>query len=504
MAVTGQAPTRNRYATASEGHRANTGVIPAHAQRKKTNAEIMAEAKRNQAIEREEQSLDRQDRISRGSRVRTPNIERPGVGNVTPIQGNRPSVPTQPIAIPSRRPNVGTPNAGTPNAGNPPASRTPRQPLEGPEVSVNPNLAGPDYQNMPIRRGSNNAGNTRGVLQRALGFAGQTAGSAVDSVLNLPRQAYHGIAKGIHNLNYAAGRAVFGQTGQTPEYGDYEQDRTFQTMGRNVGETFGHSADKLSAIPEAAAASVVDGGINLVGRGIHELNYGAGRTVFGQTGQTPEYQRVDPAMSVVGAVRGMPGNNYQERVANSDMPTYGALYGQKKGTEARVMPFMNSIARDEQAYQSAVREAQASARVTNAQKKKDKAGKKAAAEAERKKYWEDNNIKFQRRGGWLFQQGGQMPQEGSQEELVLDFAVRYLVTMGVPEEDIMDPQGNLNPEHQQELEQVLNSQEIAWSDYAASPDEYMQQFIGNLQAQTQMARKGAKLKRLSQFRIYRK
>ena len=69
--------------------------------------------------------------------------------------------------------------------------------------------------------------------------------------------------------------------------------------------------------------------------------------------------------------------------------------------------------------------------------------------------------KFQQKGGWLFQQGGQMPQEGSQEELVLDFAVRYLVTMGVPEEDIMDPQGNLNPEHQQELEQVFKSQEIA-------------------------------------------
>ncbi len=110
--------------------------------------------------------------------------------------------------------------------------------------------------------------------------------------------------------------------------------------------------------------------------------------------------------------------------------------------------------------------------------------------------------KFQRG----YQQGGSVQQstEGSQEELVLDFAVRYLVTIGVPEEDIMDPQGNLNPEHQQELEQVFNSQEIVWSDYAASPDEYMQQFIGNLQAQTQMARKGAKLKRLSQFRIYRK
>ena len=154
--------------------------------------------------------------------------------------------------------------------------------------------------------------------------------------------------------------------------------------------------------------------------------------------------------------------------------------------------------------QNSARNAQDRATVINAQKKKDKAERKAAAEAERKKYWEDNNITFRRRGGWLFQQGGQMPQEGSQEELVLDFAVRYLVTMGVPEEDIMDPQGNLNPEHQQELEQVFNSQEIDWSDYAASPDEYMQQFIGNLQAQTQMARKGAKLKRLSQLRIYKK
>ena len=60
--------------------------------------------------------------------------------------------------------------------------------------------------------------------------------------------------------------------------------------------------------------------------------------------------------------------------------------------------------------QNSVRNAQDRATVINAQKKKDKAERKAAAEAERKKYWEDNNITFRRRGGWLFQQGGQMPQ----------------------------------------------------------------------------------------------
>ena len=90
----------------------NTAGSPATS--RPSNEEIMAEARRNQAIEREEQALDRQDRINRGSRVRTPNIERPGVGNVTPIQGNRPNVPTQPITIPSRRPVVRTPNAETP------------------------------------------------------------------------------------------------------------------------------------------------------------------------------------------------------------------------------------------------------------------------------------------------------------------------------------------------------------------------------------------------------
>lgn len=360
---------------------------------------------------------------------------------------------------------------------------------------------------MPIRRGgSNNAGNTRGVVQRALGFAGQTVGGAVDGVLNLPRRTYHSVAKGIHNLDHAAGRAVFGQTAPTPEYGDYEHDRTFQTIGRNVGETFGHGVDKLGAIPEAAAASVIDGGINLVGRGIHELNYGAGRAVFGQTGQTPQYQRVDPAMSAVGFMRGMPGNNYQERVANSDMPTYGALYGQEKGTEARVMPFMDRIARNEQAYQSSVKEAQARARVTNAQKKKDKAEKKAASEARRRKYWEDNNIKFQRRGGWLFQQGGQMPQGGgiTEEELIMDFAVRYLTTMGVNEADIMDPQGSLNEAYVDEITEVL-SQDIDWDSYLASPDEYVAQVITETNPEmVEIARKGAKLRRLKALRYTNK
>lgn len=54
MEVRAIAPTRNRYATASAGHRANVGVIPRYADRRKTNAEIMAEARRNAAPARED------------------------------------------------------------------------------------------------------------------------------------------------------------------------------------------------------------------------------------------------------------------------------------------------------------------------------------------------------------------------------------------------------------------------------------------------------------------
>ena len=101
------------------------------------------------------------------------------------------------------------------------------------------------------------------------------------------------------------------------------------------------------------------------------------------------------------------------------------------------------------------------------------------------------------------QQGGQVEQQSqmTEEDLIMDFTVRYLSALGVAPEDIMDQQGSLNPAYVEEITNVFQQGDIDWESYMASPDEYIQQFVGS---RMQMARKGAKLKRLSQLRIYKK
>lgn len=101
------------------------------------------------------------------------------------------------------------------------------------------------------------------------------------------------------------------------------------------------------------------------------------------------------------------------------------------------------------------------------------------------------------------QQGGQVEQQPqmTEEDLVIDFTVRYFSALGVAPEDIMDQQGSLNPAYVEEITNVFQQGDIDWESYMASPDEYIQQFVGS---RMQMARKGAKLKRLSQLRIYKK
>ena len=107
-----------------------------------------------------------------------------------------------------------------------------------------------------------------------------------------------------------------------------------------------------------------------------------------------------------------------------------------------------------------------------------------------------------------YQQGGAIQQQGvDKEALVADFVVRYLKTMGVPEEAIVTPEGSVNPEYEQELTTVIteiDSPEF-WEAYQNSPDEVVTQVVRarNPNAVT-VARKGAKLKRLSQLRIYKK
>ncbi len=89
----------------------------------------------------------------------------------------------------------------------------------------------------------------------------------------------------------------------------------------------------------------------------------------------------------------------------------------------------------------------------------------------------------------------------TEEDLVIDFTVRYFSALGVAPEDIMDQQGSLNPAYVEEITNVFRQGDIDWKSYMASPDEYIQQFVGS---RMQMAKKGAKLKRLSQLRIYKK
>ena len=55
-----------------------------------------------------------------------------------------------------------------------------------------------------------------------------------------------------------------------------------------------------------------------------------------------------------------------------------------------------------------------------------------------------------------YQQGGAIQQQGvDKEALVADFVVRYLKTMGVPEEAIVTPEGTVNPEYEKELTAVI-------------------------------------------------
>ena len=114
--------------------------------------------------------------------------------------------------------------------------------------------------------------------------------------------------------------------------------------------------------------------------------------------------------------------------------------------------------------------------------------------------------KFFRKPAGYFQQGGNI--ENKQAALIADFVIRYLKGLGVPEENIISSDGSLNQEHVPAVQEVLaeigDSAEF-WSMYEQNPDEVISQYIQSKNpGAAQMARKGAKLKRLSQLRIYKK
>lgn len=107
-----------------------------------------------------------------------------------------------------------------------------------------------------------------------------------------------------------------------------------------------------------------------------------------------------------------------------------------------------------------------------------------------------------------FQQGGTMEQGISQEDLIMDFAIRYLTTMGVAEQDIMDRDGNVNPEYVEEITAAINEVDNPefWEAYEQAPDELVMEYIESSNSGAiEMARKGAKLRVLNslKYKTYR-
>ena len=107
-----------------------------------------------------------------------------------------------------------------------------------------------------------------------------------------------------------------------------------------------------------------------------------------------------------------------------------------------------------------------------------------------------------------FQQGGTMKQGVSQEDLIMDFAIRYLTTMGVAEQDIMDQDGNVNPEYVEEITAAINEVDNPefWEAYEQAPDELVMEYIESSNpGAVEMARKGAKLRVLNslKYKTYR-
>lgn len=104
---------------------------------------------------------------------------------------------------------------------------------------------------------------------------------------------------------------------------------------------------------------------------------------------------------------------------------------------------------------------------------------------------------YRKRGGILFQQGGQIPQEqGVSQELIADFVVRFLSSQGMGEEQILDPSGQgFSQEAQQMvmpiLEQIGEDPQF-WQAYQQDPEGTIGQ-ISQSPEQVAMARKGARL-----------
>jgi hypothetical protein len=118
-------------------------------------------------------------------------------------------------------------------------------------------------------------------------------------------------------------------------------------------------------------------------------------------------------------------------------------------------------------------------------------------------------------GSILYQQGGQLPsyqqggtieneESGSMDQLYVDFAIRYLKAKGISEDSMVDDEGGLKDEFLEEVTTAINEVDSPdfWEQYQSNPDAAVQSYIESKMEpeQIEMARKGAKLKKLQKLK----
>lgn len=116
------------------------------------------------------------------------------------------------------------------------------------------------------------------------------------------------------------------------------------------------------------------------------------------------------------------------------------------------------------------------------------------------------SYKFFEKPVGYFQQGGTVDNEesGSMDQLYVDFAIRYLKAKGISEDSMVDNEGGLKDEFLEEVSTAINEVDSPdfWEQYQSNPDAAVQSYIESKMepAQIEMARKGAKLKKLKKLK----
>lgn len=84
------------------------------------------------------------------------------------------------------------------------------------------------------------------------------------------------------------------------------------------------------------------------------------------------------------------------------------------------------------------------------------------------------------------------------EQLISEFAAKYLKEKGLTPEDFLDNSGNYKEEYVKHLTDLMTSlsTDEFWDSYQQNPDETVKQVVAQEEEQVTMAKKGAKLKQL--------